>query len=540
MKKKIPKSLTAAFCALLAALVMLPAFAACNREGGNADEIVVGTTSEIIRAVRDEYNFDMLASGVSEMPLVAKSTEGEFSPLLASFSTEDGVSWTYTVCDGMKWSDGKDVTARDIVFSLEYEAAEEGGEAFGDDPAKSDYASYSLSEDGRSVTLVRHAADVKALEEMAGFRIRPEHIYAGKSADEITEADARVTCGPYKLQSFDKAAGAIVFTVNEHYPEIPAFKKVTYRLFGSEEVMYAALLGGELDYVWNYSTGVPASYRAALEKADGVTLESVPSVNCPAMLVFNNSKGLFADKDLRFAVSYALDYNAFREYFGSAYSETPDRSFPSSACMGYKPTEKLVTDLEKAAEHMRAAGYEKRDGRWMKEGAQAAFGLTVNAGKPTHVGYAEFVKTQLEKFGISVTLDTVDAATYNAKTSNKYAGESGGRVSMEAAIMGFTAYGMSDLGGMYIDGTHPVQGGAQVFDEELTAILDDMESAETLAGYEEAAGRLQDYYAANTPAIALLRDSLVYARSSSLTGVTVDGTFGLNNVANWFSMKKTK
>ena len=428
MKNKVLKGLTAACCALFAVLVMAPVLSACNRDGSAADEIVVGTTSEITRAVRDEYNFDMLASGVSEMPLVAKSTDGEFSPLLASFSTEDGVRWTYTVEDGMKWSDGKDVTARDIVFSLEYEAAEEGREAFGD-PAESDYASYTLSEDGRSVTLVRHSADVKALEEMAGFRVRPEHIYAGKSADEITQADARVTCGPYKLESFDKAAGAIVFTVNEYYPETPAFKKVTYRLFGSEEVMYAALLGGELDYVWNYSTGVPASYRAALEKAEGVTLESVPSVNCPAMLVFNNSKGLFADKDLRFAASYALDYDAFREYFGSAYSETPDRSFPSSACTGYKPTEKLVTDLEKAAEHMRAAGYEKRDGKWMKEGAQAAFTLTVNAGKPTHVGYAEFVKTQLEKFGISVTLDTVDAATYNAKTSNKYAGESGGRVS---------------------------------------------------------------------------------------------------------------
>ena len=67
------------------------------------------------------------------------------------------------------------------------------------------------------------------------------------------------------------------------------------------------------------------------------------------------------------------------------------------------------------------------------------FTLTCNAGKESHVGYAELVKTQLEQFGIPVVLETLDADSYNAKTSNKF---SENNITMEAAIYGYTAAGI--------------------------------------------------------------------------------------------------
>ena len=53
------------------------------------DTLTVGTTASIETAVFGEYNFDMLASGVSELPLVYQDTKGEYHPLLAAYSTED-------------------------------------------------------------------------------------------------------------------------------------------------------------------------------------------------------------------------------------------------------------------------------------------------------------------------------------------------------------------------------------------------------------------------------------------------------------------
>ena len=57
-------------------------------EASQIAQIIIGTTSTIEAAVRGEYAFDMLASGVSEMPLVYQDTNGSYHPLLVDFATE--------------------------------------------------------------------------------------------------------------------------------------------------------------------------------------------------------------------------------------------------------------------------------------------------------------------------------------------------------------------------------------------------------------------------------------------------------------------
>ena len=83
------------------------------------EQFTVGTTATIETATFGEYNFDMLASGVSELPLVWQDAEGNYHPLLASYETEDSVTWIYTIEPGMTWSDGEPVTAEDILFTLD-------------------------------------------------------------------------------------------------------------------------------------------------------------------------------------------------------------------------------------------------------------------------------------------------------------------------------------------------------------------------------------------------------------------------------------
>ena len=374
---------------------------------------------------------------------------------------------------------------------------------------------------------------------MTSFRVMPKHVYEGK--DTVTDEEARITCGPYVLESFNKEAGTITFVVNEKYPRQPKVEKIVYQLFGNEDTMYLALQQGDIDMVWAYSTGVAGTYQDVLAGDANVSSINVAAANAPAVLAFNNAKGLFTNEDLRQAVSYALDYDAFKTYFGSAYAEIPNRGFVPATTVGYKDTEKLTTDASKADEYMKAAGYTEKnaDGFYVNaDGQAAAFTLTVNAAKETHVGYAEMIKTQLEAFGIQVNLDTVDKDAYNAKTSNKF---SENNITMEAAIYGYTAAGMgmgNGLGSIYVDGNHAVQGGCQVFDEEFSAILREMKAAKTIEDYYTGAAKLQDYYAAHIPLIALYWDNMMLAYSSSLDNVTVDAVFGLNNVNNWFSVTK--
>ena len=508
------------------------------------DTLTVGTTAAIETAVFGEYNFDMLASGVSELPLVYQDTKGEYHPLLATYATEDAATWTYTIQDGMTWSDGAPVTAEDILFTLQYDQAN-GSANFeaqtGEDGkvTEAKYTGYTLSDDKMSISLTLASPNVRELSNMTSFRVMPKHVYEGK--DTVTEAEGRITCGPYVLESFNKEAGTITFAVNEYYPQKPNVEKIVYQLFGNEDTMYLALQQGDIDMVWAYSTGVAGTYQDVLSTDTNVSLVNVAAANAPAVLAFNNAKGLFSDENLRQAVSYALNYEEFKTYFGSAYAEIPNRGFVPSTTVGYTDTEKLTTDTAKADEYMKAAGYTEKnaDGFYVNaDGAAAAFTLTVNAAKETHVGYAEMIKTQLETFGIQVNLDAVDKDAYNAKTSNKF---SENNITMEAAIYGYTAAGMgmgNGLGSIYVDGNHAVQGGCQVFDEAFSSILDELKAAKTIEEYYTGAAKLQDYYAAHMPLIALYWDNMMLAYSSKLDNVTVDAVFGLNNVNNWFSITK--
>lgn len=508
------------------------------------DTLTVGTTAAIETAVFGEYNFDMLASGVSELPLVYQDTKGEYHPLLATYATEDAATWTYTIQDGMTWSDGAPVTAEDILFTLQYDQAN-GSANFeaqtGEDGkvTEAKYTGYTLSDDKMSISLTLASPNVRELSNMTSFRVMPKHVYEGK--DTVTEAEGRITCGPYVLESFNKEAGTITFAVNEYYPQKPNVEKIVYQLFGNEDTMYLALQQGDIDMVWAYSTGVAGTYQDVLSTDTNVSLVNVAAANAPAVLAFNNAKGLFSDENLRQAVSYALNYEEFKTYFGSAYAEIPNRGFVPSTTVGYTDTEKLTTDTAKADEYMKAAGYTEKnaDGFYVNaDGAAAAFTLTVNAAKETHVGYAEMIKTQLEAFGIQVNLDAVDKDAYNAKTSNKF---SENNITMEAAIYGYTAAGMgmgNGLGSIYVDGNHAVQGGCQVFDEAFSSTLDELKAAKTIEEYYTGAAKLQDYYAAHMPLIALYWDNMMLAYSSKLDNVTVDAVFGLNNVNNWFSITK--
>ncbi len=527
---------------LLSVSVFAAAVSEKKAEGSGIEEIKVGTTALIERAVQGEYAFDMLASGVSEMPLVRQDSNGVFHPLLASYATEDAKTWTYTIVDGMKWSDGTAVTALDILFTLEYEDSNGSANLSSQvdsngKETKSRYEAYSISEDQRSISLTLRTANVRELTNMTSLRLVPKHLYED---GEVTVEDSRVSCGPYVLESFDSASGTIVFRINEHYPQRPNVEKVVYQIFGNEDTMYMALLNGDIDFTFIYSSGVGATYLDVLEGGKGIDILSYSAANEPLVLAFNNSTGPFADENLRHAIANAVDYQQIAAYVGGRTAKVANKGFVPEATVGYKETEKLATDYEKAASFMAAAGYQKDpSGRFVdKEGRPFSFSVTYRLDKPAQVAGAELLKTQLEAFGVSVELEGLDSASYNAKTSNKF---SDNNVSFQAALFGYTSAGMgmmNGLGTIYVDKYHSVQGGCQVDDEQFTAALGKMAAASNIEQYYEGAHEMQDFYAQRTPLVALYWDSMSFAVSSEYEGYVIDNVFGLNNIETWFSIKE--
>ena len=535
--------MTKKITALLLAALLIFSFAACGKNGKTpeVEQITVGTTAVIEKAVMGEYNYEMLASAVTHLPLVWQDTNGAFHPLLAEYATEDSKTWKYTIVDGMKWSDGTAVTAEDILFTLQYEDSQGSANLVSQSDKDGNtvapkYSSYKISDDKKSIELTLASPNVRELGNMTSFRVLPKHIYEGKA--ELTDDEARIGNGPYVFENFSKDSGTITFVVNKNYKDTPNVERIVYQLFGNEDTMYMALEKGDIDIVWNYSTGVGANYQDTLRASENVKLTSVAATNAPAVLAFNNAKGPFKDENLRKAVAYALDYEQLRTKVGSVDAQTPNKGFVPTSTIGYKETEGLKTDLAEAEKYMNAAGYTKNAAGKFADanGNVFSFTLTFRSDRNNHVSCADIIKNSLDAFGIDVKLEGLDSATYNSKTSNKF---SENNITMEAALFGYTAAGMSmggGLGTIYVDGTHAVQGGCQVFDENFKSAVTELSSAVTLDAYEAAAAKVQDYYAEHMPLVGLYWDSLTYGSSAKLDNMTVDNNFGLNNANNWLSL----
>jgi peptide/nickel transport system substrate-binding protein len=528
---------------LLPALCLVLALTACGRQTQappapvsaemSADEsapietFAVGTTAEIVTANRSEYNFDVISGTLSQLAPVWQDENGEYQPMLCDYFTEDSKTWTLAVREGMKWDDGEPVTAEDIRFTLEYlDTQTDGGyaDAFED----------IRIIDGRTVELELPAANPRALSSLTTLRIMPKHIYEGvEDYTTVPNEQANIGCGPYKYVRFDADAGVVEFEAVEDYPDgKPAADKVVLRLFDNEDTMYMALKASEIDMIYQYSGGVSTTVIEDLRNAGNLTLQPVGNTANSAVLIFNNSVEPCSDMNIRKAVACAIDYEAFRENFGSSYAVPAAAGFIPKGTCGYADTPVLKRDLDRAREYLAAAGCTDSDGDGYVEynAERLSIPVMLRDDKPAHARYAELLRNNLAEVGIEITLDVREVASFRELTEQQRA--------QTAVITGLTAFGMAKnqgLAALYLWGENSM-GYGQVFDESYKALLDKADSAADLDEYKEAAAEIQEYYAETTPAIALFWDAHVQAYNSRYSGFAVDSTFGIMNVRTWMNL----
>ncbi|MEG0942490.1 MAG: ABC transporter substrate-binding protein [Angelakisella sp.] len=493
------------------------------------DTLIVGTTTKIEKAGRDDYFFDVLSGTLSQMALVKQLENGEFAPMAADYQTTDAKTWTFTIVEGLKWQDGTPVTANDFKFTLEYLDKQEEGKYLGK------YEAVNVKDD-RTLELVLKTPNIRALADLTTLRLIPQHIYKDieKLAD-ATEEQATLGCGAYKFVSFDRSAGVLEFVANRDFGSgKQRVERVLFKMYGNADTMYMALKTGELDMVYNYAGGVDPVAAEDLAKSENITLTTVKDIGNTAVLVFNNSKAPWSDLTLRMAVYHALDYDKFRELFGSPYSIPATAGFLPAGSLGYIDTAVNKRNLEESKRLLAQAGAADSNGDGILElsGKPLSIELLIRSDKPVYQRYGELIQANLKEVGIDVSLKLVEVPQFRSITEKEHTND--------AMITKFTAFGMGMGGGVgtaYMDGRLTANAQGQVNSQDFYEVADALKSADTMEKYKKAAEDCQRYYAANVPAIALYWDSYIQAYNSKLSGFTVDGTFGILNMDTWFSMQ---
>lgn len=224
--------------------------------------------------------------------LVKPDENGNLINAIASDYTisEDGLVYTFTLRDGVKFHNGNEVTAEDVKYSLDRVSG--------------------LLDGTPLVSTLSVITDVAILDEktvqVTVDSPNPELIYsftaaiipAGSGEDENA---APIGTGPFSFVSYVPQEGIVLAKNTEYWQEgLPYLDEVTFKIISNVDTAMLDIKGGSVD-VCPYLTDSQAN-----ELAGEFNIVSAPS-NVVQALFLNCAKGPLADERVRQAICYALD-----------------------------------------------------------------------------------------------------------------------------------------------------------------------------------------------------------------------------------------
>jgi peptide/nickel transport system substrate-binding protein len=231
-----------------------------QRGGGGPLKLIQWQGPTILNPHLSSGTKDDLACAPVYEPLVTFNIQGQPVPMLATEwpSKEngqlaaDGLSVTWKLKQGVKWSDGQPFTADDVVFTWEY-VTDKATAAI----TVGNYEGVNKVEkvDDTSVRFTFTKPN-PAWFRPAQLRVLPRHIFAadkGQAARTSPNNLKPVGTGPYKVTNF-APGDSVSYTINENYREAnkPFFDTVEVKGGGdAQSAGRAVLQTGEFDYAWN-------------------------------------------------------------------------------------------------------------------------------------------------------------------------------------------------------------------------------------------------------------------------------------------------
>lgn len=368
-------------------------------------------------------------------PLVFVNTlqSAKATPWLASswtYSNGDK-TLTFTIRGGVKWSDGKPMTAADVVYSFnllkKFKAL--------DINAVWSVLSSVTQQGTDQVVMTFKAPATNYFYYIADqVAIVPRHIWS-KIADPVKYPDTQ----PVGTGAFTTSCTAqnITFTANPHYyvPGEPKLKTVNYPAFTSNDTANTYLANGQAQWGGQF---IPSIQKFYLSKSPDNHYWFPPVANVSMFLNLKNP--VLANVAVRQAMSYAINKqraSTIGEYGYEPASNqagvvTPTFSSWLDTSQAAAYGNNYAYNPAKAISILKAAGYTKgSDGIMAKNGQKLSFSIINNGGFSDWVAVVNVLQADLKAVGIQVTPKNMaapayQAALYDGNFQLAYGSETGG------------------------------------------------------------------------------------------------------------------
>jgi len=390
--------------------------------------------------------------------------------LALNFEIQNGTDYIIHLRHGIKWSDGRAITADDVVFT--WRDIIFGG--YGNTSTRD-----SVIIDGKLPTVEKiddYTVKFVTPKPFAPFvrllssPIAPKHVFepAVKKGKEYFETFLStntnpkdfVISGAFRLQEYVPAQRAVFvrnpdyYMINTKNQKLPYLDKIVYLIVGDINNEVLKFEGGELDVIGLRGANV-ARFKE-LEKHSDFTIYNLGPDTGTMYLSMNlntrrNDKGQFyvepekqiwfQDKNFRTAVDYAIDRKNMVLNIANGLAEPLFTAESLNSIFLNKELKPFGRDLNKSRELLKKSGFSwDKEGRLFdKAGRRVEFNLITNAGNTEREAIGVMVKQDLEDLGMKVNFKPVE---FNSLVNKLVS-----TLDWDMVIMGFTGSPLEPNGG---------------------------------------------------------------------------------------------
>lgn len=388
-------------------------------------------TKDNISAMMSEIMYDGL--------LTTHPVTGQPIPKLAKSFSVNGNDYIVHLRHGIKWSDGKPITADDVVFTWQNIIFD----GFGNTSTRD-----SIIIDGKLPTVKKiddYTVEFKTPQPFAPFirmlstPIAPKHIFEpavkkGKEYFETflsTNIDPKilVTSGAFKLKEYVPAQRVVFernpnyYMINKNNQKLPYLDKLVYLIVGDINNEVLKFEGGELDTIGLQGANV-ARFKE-LEKHSNFKVYNLGPDTGTMFVSFNlnnrkdkNGKYFvdlkkqrwFQDKNFRQAVDYAIDRKNMVLNIANGLAAPLYTAESLNSIYLNKNLKPYDRNIEKSKELLKKSGYwwDKKGHLMDKFGNHVEFNLFTNAGNTEREAIGVMVKQDLEDLGMKINFKPIE------------------------------------------------------------------------------------------------------------------------------------
>ena len=385
------------------------------RAGGEpayGDALIEGNIAEptILVSMLAGDNASHEVAGMMFNGLVKYDTDlGVIGDLAESWEiTSGGLTITFHLRKGVKWTDGVEFTAEDVKFGFDTITDKKTPTAYSEDFLQVKKAEVV---DKYTFKVTYDKPFAPALTSWGGLVILPKHLLDGKDITKTEFGRDPVGLGPYKLTKWVTGQELLLDSNHDYFEGRPYIDRFIYRIIPDQATMFLELQTGGVDKMGL----TPIQYTKQTD--NDFFRNNFQKFRYPQFVYtymgFNLRHPFFKDKRVRQAIAYAIDKSEIVDVvlFGLG-SPATGPYVPNT--WPYNPNVKEYTyDPEKAKQLLTEAGWKLNNkGIMEKDGRPFEFTIRTNMGNTLRMNTATIIQWRLAKVGIRVKIEAIEWSTF--------------------------------------------------------------------------------------------------------------------------------